>query len=928
MIEPMDGPTPAVELALEPTSTSAAEARRAATAALRESELAELAADVGVVVSELVTNAVLHARSRVEVRIRFLQPGVRIEVADDSTAQITPTTAAPLGLDEELGVELEATTGRGLLIVTALADGWGVEPTPRGKVVWAELGTGHAADPSTRATPAGPVPSTGSPATSIIPVRLIAVPARLVLASDGNLDDLSRELQVARLAGGGHEAGELFEKARVVLSTFEEASTAARRTAVDAWEAGRRLVDLSLAIPQGTGGALERGVELLEEVAERCRAGELLALAPSEEVLAFRRWILDEVTAQLGGRAPVPCPFPVSQPDPAAGGSVVTGHPPSGPDSAQVTQTLLGLQSLTAALAGADDVAAVSGVVLSQVPPLVEAATCSLNLISPDGEALQLAGSRGYPSEVTEHWSSYPLSADLPASEAVRTREAVFLRTVDEMLAAYPTLQGAPLVGDEAIAVLPLVVADGRTLGALALGYAHSRGFTVEDRAVLGLTADAIAQALDRARLHDAERVVAERLRFLAEASDVLSHSLDLAQCLGSLAELAVPRLGDWCSIHVLENGQPRPIALAASDTERLAHARTMQARWPVQLGEGAVGRCLLDGTPGVWQSVPHELLPSVARDPAHLAALQALDVGSGLVVPLVSGGEVVGALAVANSSGRLVEQADIDLAQDLALRAGAAFTNARLFEDQRTIAQALQRSLLPQDLPDVDGVELGVAYAAAGGGEEVGGDFYDLLPLSDGLMVTIGDVRGRGVEAAALTGLARHTIRALGRLGLGPAQILLQLDAALRELARVDEPETAFCTALTGVLEFHSEGARLVFASGGHPAPFLLRHGAGEVQRPSVRGDLLGILDNPEVVDSELPLAAGDLLVLVTDGILERREGGAFFDDAGVAQALVEHAGRPAPELATAIADAARSFGSEATSDDMAVVVLRVGRR
>lgn len=916
----VDGLTPVIQLELEPTSTSAAQARRATTEALRQRELAELAADVGVVVSELVTNAVLHARSRVEVRLTLLTPGVLLEVSDDGNGEVELPNPALLEFDEELGVELEATTGRGLLIVTALADSWGVDTGPDGKVVWAELGTGRAAQQSEPTPPEPPAPPQ---LDALTPTRLIAVPTRLILASEGNIEDLTRELQVARLSGRSSEAGRLFELAQEVLAHFEDASTALRRAATAAWEEGRRLIDWSLPLDPDAGPSLQRVVELLEEVAEHCRAGELLALAPSDEVLALRRWIVDQLVRQLAGERPTACPFPVSPPEAANRPAAMLAA------RDERAQTLLAMQALTTALAGADDGASVSAIVLDRVADLTHARSCSLNMLSADGESLELAGTSGYSAEVTAHWSSYPLSADLPASEAVRTRRPIFVRTLAELATDYPALEGRPRVGDQAIAVLPLVVADGRALGALALGYEHPRDWDQEDRAVLGLAADAIAQALDRARLHDAERAAADRLRFLAEASDVLSQSLDLTVCLGALAELAVPRLGDWCSIHVLQDGQPRSIALAAADTERLAHARTLQARWPVQLGEGAVGRCLVDGTPGLWQSIPDELLPTVARDPEHLEALRALGVGSGLVVPLVSGGAVVGALAVANVSGRLVDQADVDLAQDLASRAGAALTNARLFDGQRSIAQALQRSLLPQELPEVPGVELGVAYAAAGFGEEVGGDFYDFLPLPGGLLLSIGDVRGRGVEAAALTGLARHTIRALGRLRLGPAQVLLQLDAALRELATVDEPETAFCTALTGLLELDDNGgARFVFASGGHPAPFLLRHGAIEVQRPSVRGDLLGILDEPEILDSEVPLAADDLLVLVTDGILERRAGPAFFDDEGVSRVMVEHAGAHASDLAAAIADAARNFGAEATSDDMAVVVLRVGHR
>ncbi|MDX6274786.1 MAG: hypothetical protein QOJ92_1996 [Frankiales bacterium] len=910
----MDTERGEVRLALEPTSASAVTARRAASSAVRASGLADLAPDVAIVVSELVTNAVLHARTRVEVRILLQESGVRVEVVDDGPADLLPTPEeASESTPDDL--ELQTTTGRGLAIVTALVESWGVDPGPEGKLVWAELGTSDRPRRVSSPTPAPPV----EPSTMGTPVRLVAVPVRLALASEGNIEDLARELDLARLAQEHPEAIGLLDEVRELLGGYRDAIVNARRAAMQAWEAGRRLIDVNFLVRPESGPRLRRLTALLEQVAALCQAGKLLSLAPSEEVLAFRRWCSGEIDRQLDGAQPSACPFPVAAP--TAGGSA--GETVEDVD--RPGRMLLDLQAVTAALAGADDSAAVNDIVLSQVGTVIGADTCSVSLLASDGETLELAGARGFDSELSAHWATYPLSADLPASEVVRTGRAVYLGSQAEIVAAYPGLEGRPLVGSQALAVLPLTVADGRVLGALALGYPQTREWQAENRAVLGLVADAVAQALDRARLHDAERAAAERLRFLADASDLLSRSLEMSLAMSSLAELAVPRLGDWCSIHVLENGRPVPIALAAVDPAKLELARTLQTEWPVTLGEGTIGRCLVDGEPGRWQVLPDELLPTIARDERHLAVLRALEMGAGIVLPLVTGGEVVGALAIANLSGRPLEDGDVALAQDLAMRAGASISNARLFGQQRDIAQALQRSLLPQALPRVEGLELGVAYAAAGIGEEVGGDFYDLLPVPGGLLVSIGDVRGRGVEAAALTGLARHTIRALGRMGLAPDQILHQLDEALRESSADDEPESAFCTALTGRLERDSGQLRFLFASGGHPAPFLLRAGATEVQRPSVRGDLLGVLPDIELVVTEVPLHEGDLLVLVTDGVLERRREGAFFDDEGVVRTILERPSAGASALAAGIADAARAFAPGATSDDMAVVVLRV---
>jgi serine phosphatase RsbU (regulator of sigma subunit) len=564
------------------------------------------------------------------------------------------------------------------------------------------------------------------------------------------------------------------------------------------------------------------------------------------------------------------------------------------------------LQSLTAALAAVEDSQAVSDAVLRYAVTVTGALACSVSLLEPDGRTLDLVGCTGPLPAQTTFWASYALDADLPAAHATRTGETIYLSGPEELAAAFPSWQDWP-DGSHAVAALPLAVADGRVLGALALGYGDTHSWGDDERAVLRLLADAIAQAVDRARLRAAERRAADRLELLALASDVLSQSLDVSATLPALAELAVPRLGDWCAIHVLEEGRPRLMALAAVDADHLARAEAMLEASRVDAGQGVIGRCLLDGLPGLWQGWADE------------------PIGAGLVVPLQAGGELVGALTVANFAERLMDATEVDLTEDLAQRAAVAVSKGRLFHQQRTIADALQRTLLPLAVPTFAGLDIGVAYEAAGGGQQLGGDFYDVMAVPGGVLVTIGDVRGRGVEAAALTGLARHTIRALGRLGLSPDAILRHLDGALRETAAPDDPESAFCTALTGRLQSQDDGILFTFASGGHPAPFLLRADAREVQRPSVRGDLLGVLPDVELLLTEIPLHPGDLLVLVTDGVLERRRSNEFFDDEGVAAAMLAHAEAPAAGLAGAIADAARAFAPEAASDDMAVVVVRI---
>jgi len=307
-------------------------------------------------------------------------------------------------------------------------------------------------------------------------------------------------------------------------------------------------------------------------------------------------------------------------------------------------------------------------------------------------------------------------------------------------------------------------------------------------------------------------------------------------------------------------------------------------------------------------------------------------------VIPLRSQSRAVGAITLVTGAGRALEDADLQLAEQLAVRAGTAIENARLFADRSRVARSLQAGLLPPSLPTVPGLELGARYAPAGEGVEVGGDFYDAFAVDGGRwLLVVGDVRGKGVDAAAVTGLARHTIRSIAMYEARPSKILAHLNRVLlaaeadRTAALVscqeapwELTEPRFCTVAIALVEPRRSGAGVVVCSGGHPLPLVGRADGGceVVGRP---GSLLGACVEIELHDVGLDLGPGDALVCFTDGIVERHQGREFFDESGIAEVLREAAGSDAATLAARIEQEARSRFADTPHDDMAVLVARV---
>jgi serine phosphatase RsbU (regulator of sigma subunit) len=360
---------------------------------------------------------------------------------------------------------------------------------------------------------------------------------------------------------------------------------------------------------------------------------------------------------------------------------------------------------------------------------------------------------------------------------------------------------------------------------------------------------------------------------------------------------------------------------MAHVDPERVAFAREFRRRRPPDLNSPTgIGHVITTGQAELVPEITEEMLASI-DDPEALRLVEELKIRSVMIVPLRARGRTLGAMSyVWAESGNRYSAADLEFAQTLAARMALVIDNARLYRDRDHIARTLQQSLLPPDLPDIDGVELAARYHPSGEGLDVGGDFYDAFEIGEGeWAVSLGDVCGKGPDAAALMGMIRHTIRAAAIRERAPGRVLATVNAAV---ARQTSDEQ-FCTAVAARLRPQADRLSAWIAVAGHPRPLVRRAGGSTTWIPTT-GALLGVFADAGLSELELSLGPGDVLVLYTDGVSEVRDEAGQLGEEGVAAAVARAAGGTASEIADAIEEAVREKDAE-PRDDIAILVVRV---
>lgn len=395
--------------------------------------------------------------------------------------------------------------------------------------------------------------------------------------------------------------------------------------------------------------------------------------------------------------------------------------------------------------------------------------------------------------------------------------------------------------------------------------------------------------------------------RLLARTGELLSHSTDYVRTIDDAVHLLVPEFADGCMVSF-----PQPDGTLAITA--LAHREPQRERFAVQHGRPPAMR--LDGS--APSAVAMRSGEAKLLGPVPGVMMGGFEASSAIVAPMSAGGETVGALAFFNEKGsRDFGEDDLELAIEVARRAGLAIENARLAGERARIADLLQRELLPSSLPEVPGWEIETMYQPAGELNEVGGDFYEVFPTARGWAIVLGDVSGHGAAAASLTAEARHTIRAAGTLAADPCAGLRLLDANLR-----GREDTALCSAVMLVVPDDAEPAADVEVYlAGHPHPLLVRGAAvAEVGDP---GPALGVVEDPAWPPTTVRVREGEVIVLYTDGVIEaRRDEGDRF---GIARLRESLAGCERPETAISrVREGLASFLAREPDDDAALVVLR----
>ena len=403
---------------------------------------------------------------------------------------------------------------------------------------------------------------------------------------------------------------------------------------------------------------------------------------------------------------------------------------------------------------------------------------------------------------------------------------------------------------------------------------------------------------------------------FLARAGEVLASSLDYERTLRNVAALAVPDLVDWCAVDLVDEAGDRvPVAVAHVDPARVALAVELRDRAPARPDpDQGLGLVLSTGASALYPEVTDEMLRASAVDDRHLELLRSVGMRSVVLVPMRLGSRILGAMTLVSAeSGRVLDQSDVATAEQIAARAAVAIENSRLYGERSRIAHTLQQSLVPDELPEIPGFELASAYLPAVADTEAGGDFYDVWEVDDAWMITIGDITGKGVEAAALTAVVRHTMRAMSEFVSSPAELLARLDGTLK---RNGSP--SICTALCVRLD----GDQVTVAAGGHPLPLCLTPGG--VHPLGEHGPLLGALDGCRWQESVVTLMPGSTLVLYTDGVTDAVGEDERFGSKRLIRTLGDLRMGSAAAVVDGLLDALAKFQLGATADDVAVLALR----
>jgi serine phosphatase RsbU (regulator of sigma subunit) len=549
---------------------------------------------------------------------------------------------------------------------------------------------------------------------------------------------------------------------------------------------------------------------------------------------------------------------------------MVSGDEPNGMRAAAAARTedrLRALQQVSLELTAAVSIEQVVAFVIDRLDAPTAAPSRGVWLRTAGGGDLELVAQRGMLSAAVERFRRIPLSADLPGAVAARERRTIVSAAPADADERFEALHDVPR-STTGFAAIPLLESHS-CVGVIGIGVDG----VLDDRDLgfFEAVAAQVAQTIVRIRLSEREQERRAELEFLVHLTDTALRAVDHLDLMHQVCEGAVPTLGDFCSLHYLpEDGDAALVAFAHVDETKAALLQALQAANPYDPdGTFGVPAAIRTGrtqfVPQVTSQLIDDLIASAQLpidDATSIFGERA--VTSVITVPLRSRRRIVGAMQfVTGESGREYDQDDVALAQVVAGRVAAALDAAWLSDQHRNIAVTLQQALLPPALPTIPGLDIAARYWPAGM-SAVGGDFYDVFAIGDECWaLVIGDVCGSGPDAAALTSIARHTVRAAARHGFDADELMIWLNEAVLHSNR-----DLFCTACYATLVADDGGWLLMSTAAGHPLPIIAkRDGPATVGEP---GTLLGAFDEITTTTGRARLHSGDVLVLYTDGITD----------------------------------------------------------
>ncbi|MFC8391311.1 MULTISPECIES: SpoIIE family protein phosphatase [unclassified Streptomyces] len=854
-----------------PAPKSVAEARRFVRAAL-DGAAPDLVDTAQLLVSELVTNVVLHARTEAEVTARVDDGTVHVRVGDRRPDRgLVPHECPPY-----------AGTGQGLPLVAGLSSRRGVDTGAGGKTVWFEL---RPEGPPRHPDDWEPAAAPSVPGTT---VTLLDVPAALYAASQQHRHTLLREVALA--AAAGHDPGVPPEDLAVALD-MSQLITASVTAALRREPSGQAIRSLPLSVPPDAEPSVQTLRAVLDLAEEGAREERLLTLPALPRQRLFHQWLFDQIVGQLAGAHPTAW-------------TVMPGEPGTSPSEL---------------------VAWDAGQVQASRTPTIAADERNL-IIAANGPAADLLGWHA------DDLVGRPLTTLIP--EHLRRRHIAAFTSL--LLSGQPRILGRsvplPALHHDGrlvpvrLFIQPQETADGRTVfvaqlaprAAVPAPSAHPPGVVRPSVALRVPDRLPPAAAADTGR--ESYLPTLERLSLLADTAAALSNAPHLDEGLEQVGRILTERLADWCVVDLFtEEAQVERVSIVY---------RSSRGPWPEEYqgvlppvsdaDRGPLARALRGAGPLLLTEPPAPSEAAGPFDAHHLGLLRTMGANSVVVTPLRARRQIIGALTLARR-GRDAPFAeeDLPLVDDLVRNLALGVDNLRLYQETRNIAERLQRSLLPR-LPDAGNLQLAARYAASSATAQVGGDWYDSFVLPDGdIALVIGDVTGHNLDAAIAMSQLRSMLRGIAVDRQEPPETVLhRLDMANHSLYR-----EATATCIYGLVKGAENGPwNLLHSSAGHLPPLLIHEDGRTRYLEDGSGLLLGVDPDVPRPQGRNAVPAHSTVLLYTDGLIERRE--EHLDDA--MERLRRHASALAREPLDVLCDELLIGLGADSDDDIAVLAVR----